>query len=55
LNPVNTFLELIRSPLIDGQLPGLGLLAYGAATAAAAVFLAAGTAHWLRGRVIFHL
>jgi ABC-type polysaccharide/polyol phosphate export permease len=55
LNPVNTFLELIRSPLIDGQLPSLGLLAYGTATAVAAVFLAGGTAHWLRGRVIFHL
>lgn len=55
LNPVNTYLELIRTPLLDGAIPGLGLQLYGVLAAVIAVLLAAGTTHWLRGRVIFHL
>jgi lipopolysaccharide transport system permease protein len=55
LNPCNTFLELIRLPLVEGIVPSVGLMAYGTATAVVAVLLAAGTDHWLRKRVIFHL
>lgn len=55
LNPANTFIELIRAPLVDGVVPGAGLYLYGVAAAAASLLLAAGTTAWLRTRVIFHL
>jgi ABC-type polysaccharide/polyol phosphate export permease len=29
LNPANTFIELIRAPLVDGVVPGPGLYLYG--------------------------
>jgi len=55
LNPVNLFMDLIRAPLLTGQLPSLET--YGTATAVTAIFvgLAAGTIAWLQKRVIFHL
>jgi ABC-type polysaccharide/polyol phosphate export permease len=55
MNPVNLFMELIRDPLITGELPSLET--YGIATIVTLVFvgLAAGTIAWLQRRVIFHL
>lgn len=55
LNPVNTFLELIRAPLVDGVIPGWPVYLYGVLATLAAVLLGAGTVAWLRQRVIFHL
>ncbi|MFO0936067.1 MAG: ABC transporter permease [Gemmataceae bacterium] len=55
LNPVNTYLELIRTPLIDGVVPSPGMYLYGLGTAVVAVLLGAGTTAWLKQRVIFHL
>jgi ABC-type polysaccharide/polyol phosphate export permease len=55
LNPVNLYLELIRTPLLTGQPPGWGLIAGGAALALIALALAAGAGAWLQKKVIFHL
>lgn len=55
LNPANTLIELIRLPLVHGQVPSLGLYIYGLVVTIVSILLAAGTAHWLRNRVIFHL
>jgi lipopolysaccharide transport system permease protein len=55
LNPANTFIELIRAPLVDGVLPGPGLYVYGVVAASGALLLGAGTTAWLRTRVIFHI
>ena len=55
LNPVNTFIELIRGPLVDGTIPEWPMYLYGVLAALAAVLLGAGTTAWLRQRVIFHL
>ena len=55
LNPVNLFLELIRTPLLTGQPPS-GEAYLAAATFTAIVLgLAAGTIAWLQKKVIFHL
>jgi len=55
LNPAQVFLVLIRSPLISGKPPTSEALLAGVALTAIIVGLAAGTAAWLRKRVIFHL
>src|SRR5262245_43855552 len=55
LNPVNLYLELIRTPLLTGQPPGWDLVAAGAALALVALGLAAGAGGWLQKKVIFHL
>ena len=55
LNPVNTYLELIRTPLVDGIIPHWTMYLYGVLVAVGAVLLGAGTTAWLRQRVIFHL
>lgn len=55
LNPVNTFLELIRGPLVDGVIPAWPIYVYGVVAAAVALLLASGTTSWLKQRVIFHL
>jgi lipopolysaccharide transport system permease protein len=55
LNPVNLFMDLIREPLMTGELPSLNT--YGTATVVTLAFvgLAVGTIAWLQKRVIFHL
>jgi lipopolysaccharide transport system permease protein len=55
LNPANTFIEMIRAPLINQAPPSMSLFIFGFCAAAVSVFLAAGTTHWLKNRVIFHL
>jgi ABC-type polysaccharide/polyol phosphate export permease len=55
LNPVNLYLELIRTPLLTGQPPGWGVVAAGAVLAVIALALAAGAGAWLQKKVIFHL
>jgi ABC-type polysaccharide/polyol phosphate export permease len=55
INPVNLFLELVRTPVVDGVLPHPGLYAQGVVLTAAAVGLAFGTIGWLQKKVIFHL
>jgi ABC-type polysaccharide/polyol phosphate export permease len=55
INPVNLFLELIRTPLLTGQPPANDVLVAGAILTAATIGLAVGTTLWLQKRVIFHL
>ena len=55
MNPVNLFLDLIRTPLMNGQPPSEQILLAGAALTAVLVGLAAGTTAWLQKRVVFHL
>jgi lipopolysaccharide transport system permease protein len=54
-NPVFVFLELLRQPLVFGQLPPIELYAQGAALTLVAVGLASGTIAWLQKKVIFQL
>jgi ABC-type polysaccharide/polyol phosphate export permease len=55
LNPVVVFLELIRTPLVDGTLPAGSVYAQGVVLTLAAVGLAFGTIGWLQKKVIFHM
>ncbi len=55
LNPVQIILELIRTPLMKGHPPTADRLLAGLYLAVVMITLAAGTAAWLRKRVIFHL
>jgi ABC-type polysaccharide/polyol phosphate export permease len=55
VNPVNLYLELIRTPLLTGQWPTWNLLAVGVVLALITLALAAGAGAWLQKKVIFHL
>lgn len=55
INPVNLFLELIRTPIVYGATAEPAVYLQGAALTAAAVGLAAGTIGWLQKKVIFQL
>lgn len=55
VNPLAAFLELIRRPILDGQLPSLAAFSVAAATALAAATLAAATLARVERRLIFHL
>ncbi len=55
LNPVNLFLELIRTPLLTGAPADGRLYLQGIVLTAATVGLAFGTIGWLQKKVIFHL
>jgi ABC-type polysaccharide/polyol phosphate export permease len=55
LNPVNLFLDLIRAPLLTGQVPASATYLAAAAMTGVLGLLAAGTTAWLSKRVIFHL
>lgn len=55
INPVALFLDLIRTPILEGAPPSASLLASGAALTVILGALAAGTTAWLQKRVIFHL
>lgn len=55
LNPVNIYLELIRTPILTGQAPTGELIAAGGILAGVSVALAAGAGAWLQKKVIFHL
>ena len=55
INPVNLFLELIRSPITSGVPPTGELLLVGLGFTVMMAALAAGTTAWLQKRVIFHL
>lgn len=55
VNPVYWLIELTRTPLLTGHLPGAGMYLAGVATTAALVGLAAGVVAWLQRRVIFQL
>jgi lipopolysaccharide transport system permease protein len=56
LNPVNTFLQLIRDPLVNGgQTPAGATYLTAILVTGTLIGLAAGTMAWLQKRVIFHL
>lgn len=55
VNPLASFLELIRRPLIDGQVPALGACIVAALTALTAAALATATLARVERRMIFHL
>lgn len=55
LNPINLYLELIRTPLVGGGWPPADLYLAGLAVTGGAAALAVGTVAWLQKRVIFHL
>jgi len=55
INPANLYLELIRTPLIEGTPPSLQLYAVGVVVTGCFVGLALGTVAWLQKRVIFHM
>jgi ABC-type polysaccharide/polyol phosphate export permease len=55
VNPLASFLELIRRPIIDGQLPALGAYGVAALTALAAATLATATLARAERQMIFHL
>lgn len=55
VNPVYWLLELTRTPLLTGQMPGWEMYAAGVGVTLALVGLAAGIVAWLQKRVIFHL
>jgi ABC-type polysaccharide/polyol phosphate export permease len=55
VNPVYWLLELGRTPLLTGHMPGIEMYLAGIAVVVALVGLAAGTVAWLQKRVIFHL
>jgi len=55
INPVALFMELIRTPIMDGAPPSVAMLVAGTSFAAVMMGLAAGTTAWLQKRVIFHL
>jgi ABC-type polysaccharide/polyol phosphate export permease len=55
INPVNLFLELIRTPIVFGEVAAPAVYLQGAVLTAAAVGLAAGTIGWLQKKVIFQL
>lgn len=54
-NPVNLFLELIRTPIIHGEPPPLFAYAYAAGGTAVLVALASAALTWSRPRLIFRL
>jgi lipopolysaccharide transport system permease protein len=54
-NPVYIFLELLRQPLVYGQLPMTMLYVQGGLITAVAFGLACGTIAWLQKKVIFQL
>jgi lipopolysaccharide transport system permease protein len=55
LNPVNLFLELIRTPLMTGTLPTPELYTQAGVLTAFTVAVAAGTLSWLQKRIVFQL
>jgi lipopolysaccharide transport system permease protein len=55
INPVTTFLELIRTPLLTGVPPTSELYTQGAVLAATSVGLAWGKMVWLQKKVVFQL
>jgi len=55
INPVATFLELIRQPILDGTAPSPATLAMAAATTAAAATVAALTLWKAEGKLVFYL
>jgi lipopolysaccharide transport system permease protein len=55
INPVNLFLELVRTPIVFGQPADAVIYFQGVVLTAAAVGLAAGTIGWLQKKVIFQL
>lgn len=55
LNPVNLYLDMVRIPLLTGQIPGLQLYVLATLVTVAFVGLAWGTVAWLQKRVIFHM
>ena len=55
LNPVNLFLELIRTPLISGQPPELSLYLQATVLTGITLGLAIGTIAWLQRKLIFQL
>ena len=54
-NPVYLFMQLIRTPLVEGQVPSSEVYTAGVIFTTAVVGLAAGMTAWLQKRVIFHL
>jgi ABC-type polysaccharide/polyol phosphate export permease len=55
LNPVNLFLELIRTPLLTGEPAPLEWYGHAALLTVVLIGLAAGTIAWLQKKLIFHL
>ncbi|MBX9584608.1 MAG: ABC transporter permease [Gemmataceae bacterium] len=55
VNPVNLFLELVRTPLLHNDLPSAQAYGYAVAVTTVAVGLAAGVIAWAKSRLIFRL
>jgi len=55
LNPVNLFLELIRTPLLSGEPPALTLYLQAMVLTGVMLGLAIGTIAWLQRKLIFQL
>lgn len=55
LNPVVTFLELLRTPILMGQAPAPELYAQGAVLTLVAFGLGCGSLAWLQKKVVFQL
>jgi ABC-type polysaccharide/polyol phosphate export permease len=55
INPIAVFLELIRLPLLDGQIPTNWAFAKAAIIVVTAGGMAIGTIAWLEKKMIFHL
>ncbi len=55
MNPVNVYLELIRTPLTTGAIPPFELYLQGVAFTAAVFGLAAASIAWFRTRLVFHI
>jgi lipopolysaccharide transport system permease protein len=55
LNPLAALLELIRAPLIDGQMPSAWAIGMSVGTAAVVVVIAALTLRYFEKRLIFYL
>ncbi len=55
LNPIVAFLEIIRSPLLAGQVPPVWAFMKAAIIAAASAMIAFGTMAWLQRKLIYRL
>jgi lipopolysaccharide transport system permease protein len=55
LNPVNTYLELIRTPLLDGSPPAQHIFQQGLILCIASFGLGCGALAWLQKKIVFQL
>jgi lipopolysaccharide transport system permease protein len=55
LNPIVTYLELIRTPLISGEPPSVSLIQQGVVLTVVSFGLGCGTLAWLQKKIVFQL